>query len=188
MMALLLYWHMHHLLKRFGKTGAVLAIVLWAIGLQSLGNADDNSNGKIIDPRITGGRIGVGLNFPGAGLRWFPADRYAVEARFQYEKTALVVGPRVCRYVGSLGSLFPYIGLEGDYVRFKDEGVKSAGYAAGAFVGGEVYLRQRFSFQFDFGPVYVSLNDQIITITSGGIGFMLNFGLTYYFGGTGGGE
>jgi len=137
-----------------------------------------------VDPRIAGGRVGIGLNFPGAGLRWFFADRWAVEASVQYEKTALTAGPRLYCYIASLGSLFPYIGIEGDYAQFKDEGTKGVGYMAGGFVGGEVYLYRRFSLQFDFGPVFVSLGERNITnisIQSGGIGFMANFGLTYYF-------
>ena len=44
---------------------------------------------RSVDPRIAGGRLGVGVNFPGAGLRWFFADRWAAEANVQYEKTAL---------------------------------------------------------------------------------------------------
>jgi hypothetical protein len=139
-----------------------------------------------VDPRIAGGRIGMGLNFPGAGLRWFVVDRFAVEAKFQYEKAAMAAGPRMYLYISSLGSIFPYIGIEGVYAEFKDGVIKSTGYAAGGFIGGEVYLHRRFSLQFDFGPVYVSLKDteiSIQSIQSGGVGFIVNFGLTYYFGG-----
>ena len=98
--------------------------------------------------------------------------------------TGLTAGPRLYWYIASLGSLFPYIGIEGDYAEFKGEGTKGIGYMAGGFVGGEVYLYRRFSLQFDFGPVFVSLGERNITnvsIQSGGIGFMMNVGLTYYF-------
>lgn len=137
------------------------------------------------DPRIAGGRIGLGLNFPGAGLRWFVADRFAIEAKIQYEQTAMAAGPRVYVYVASLGGIFPYVGFEGDYGEYKDERVKSKGYAAAAYAGIEVYLQRQFSLQFDFGPVYVSLRDGTApsqSIQSGGLGFMVNFGLTYYLG------
>jgi len=136
-----------------------------------------------IDPRIAGGRIGVGVNFPGAALRWFVVDRFAVEAKFQYEKTTMAGGPRMYLYIASLENLFPYIGIEGDYGKYKDEKVESVGYAAGAFVGGEVYLFRRLSLQCDFGPVYVSLKDRELSIQSGGMGFMVNFGLTFYISG-----
>jgi len=117
------------------------------------------------------------------GLRWFVTDRWAVEAKYQYEKSAMAGGPRMYFYIASLGSIFPYVGIEGDYGKYRDEKVTSVGYAAGAFVGGEVYIYRRFSVQFDFGPVYVSLKDRELSIQSGGIGFMVNFGLTYYIGG-----
>ena len=136
------------------------------------------------DPRIAAGRMGVGLNYPGVGLRLFFADRYAVEAKAQYERPTLVAGPRLYGYIGSLGRLFPYAGLEGVYARFRENEVAANGYAAGAFVGGEIYIRSKCSIQFDFGSTYIFLADRNLSISVDGLRFTTNFGLNYYFGAT----
>jgi len=148
-----------------------------------------------VDSRIAAGRLGIGLNFPGIDARWFVGDKMAVEAKFQYEPTAMAVGPRLYYYLTPMANLFPYFGLEGAYVmnstdKAKDSGyiagdqtLKSTGFAAGGFMGTEIYVYNDISLQFDFGPVYVALANKDETLESGGIDFMINFGLTYYFGG-----
>jgi len=139
-----------------------------------------------VDPRIAGGRIGVGLNYLGPSFRCFIADRLSVEAKFQYRKTAMIAGPRLYCYFWQLGSIFPYFGIEGDCGSYKHKewGKRLTGYAAGGFIGAEVFLCRRLSVQVDCGPVYesfVHLNQTTHSSNDGGVEFAVNAGLTFYF-------
>jgi len=131
-----------------------------------------------IDPRVSRGRIGVGLNFPGLGARVLIGTGWLVEARIGYEREAQVVGGRIYRYVSPEGRIYPYVGLEGDYVWFKGDMVKAEGPAGEAFVGVEVFIRKNVSVQGDFGPAYVGVEGRRMTLD--GIRYVVNFGITYY--------
>ncbi len=125
------------------------------------------------------GRFGVGLNYPGLGVRALVGDDWIVEARGQYETTAQVAGGRLYYCVLPSGRLYPYVGLEADYVMFQDDVVDAGGFAAEAFAGLEYFVWERISLEFDFGPAYVGLSGG--GMSAGGIRFVVNFGLTYYF-------
>jgi hypothetical protein len=132
-----------------------------------------------VDPRVARGRFGIGLNAPGFGLRALIGGRWMVEAKGQYEKEAQSAGGRLYRYVFPAGRLYPYLGVEGSYVLFKDEGVDADGMVGEAYAGIEYFIWRKLSLQCDIGPAYVGLDGGGVSVS--GIRFIVNFGLTVYF-------
>ena len=128
------------------------------------------------------GAVAVGFNYPGLGIRYFPFDRYAVELRGQYEPGAFSTGGRFYRYFSLISGVFPYAGLEVDYASLKGKAANGQGVVAGLLAGGEYFLIRSFSLQFDFGPSYIYLKDARTSISVGGLEYIVNFGLNYYFG------
>jgi len=106
-------------------------------------------------------------------------ERWMVEARGQFEQDAQAWGGRAYLYVFPSGRIYPYLGVEGDYVMYKGEGLDAGGYLGEAFLGLEYFILKSLSLQFDFGPAYVGLNQAGISV--GGLRFVVNIGLTQYF-------
>ena len=132
------------------------------------------------DPRVAGGRFGLGVNFPGIGLRYFVFDLWAVEAIGQAESGVVVAGGRLCRYFGPLGRVAPYVGIEGDVGNYKSGDITTSGWA-GMVVGGiEYFVFPKFSVQVDVGPAYATMTHAKTDISASGIEFVVNLGLTYY--------
>ncbi len=128
------------------------------------------------------GSLGVGLNYPGAGVRYFLTDHLCAEVRGQYEESAYFGGARAMWYFPGASSVYPYLGAEGGYAGYKGDAAEAGGYAVALFAGGEYFMWPNVSAQFDFGPAYVGLEDGDWSISVSGIEFAVNFGLTYYFG------
>ena len=114
------------------------------------------------------GRVGININYPGIGLRWFMSDRWLLELRGQSADNIGVGGLRLCRYMGApQNKLRIFWGLETDYIRFKgtesSPGAKDAsqgnGFAGELLLGGELFVMKKVSLQVDFGPAYVYLAD-----------------------------
>jgi hypothetical protein len=159
---------------------SILAFLISIAAIPAAASPDSDASviPEPIDSRVSRGRIGVGLNFPGLGVRALIGTGWLVEARANYAKEARVVGGRVYRYVYPAGRIYPYLGLEGDYVWFRGDKVKAEGPAGEAFAGVEVFIRRNVSVQGDFGPSHVGLNGRRITLD--GIRYVVNFGITYY--------
>lgn len=135
-----------------------------------------------VDPGIVRGRMGIGLNTPGFGLRYFLSDRWTVEARAQFAGGVIVPGVRACRYFGPFGGVFPYVGVEGAYAFYSGADATASGPGFEVLGGAERFLWQRrISVQFDFGPAYVFLGDRNYDISASGIEFVFNVGLNVYF-------
>ena len=82
-----------------------------------------------------------------------------------------------------VGQLFPYLGLDLAYASYKGTR-KGVGFATDISLGGEMFLGQRVSFQFDFGPAFIYLSNSSDKVSASGLVFVVNFGLNYYFGST----
>jgi hypothetical protein len=128
-----------------------------------------------VDPRVALGRFGIGINSPGVGVRVLIDSRWMVEVKGQYEKVAQAVGGRMYRYVLPSGRVYPYLGVEGDYL------IAGAadGYAAEGFAGMEYFIFRKLSVQFDFGPAWVELGERAFSADE--IRYVVNLGVTYYF-------
>lgn len=130
------------------------------------------------------GRVGLSLNYPGVGARVCALDFMPVEARAQYEPGIAAVGVRISRRVLPVGRSFAYYGLEYAYLSFDTDIVQGRGNFGSAFVGVETFIRpDRVSFEFDFGPSYLWMRDRGMAVSVTGMDYVLNFGLSYYFGG-----
>lgn len=131
------------------------------------------------------GRWAAGINYPGVGVRYFTSDLVAIEAKAQAESEAKVFGGRLYRYLTPDHSgIHLFVGLEADYVLYDGKFSKGSGYAFEAFAGGEFFFARSLSFQMDAGPAYVTLEDDVSELNVGGIEYVVNFGINYYFGGT----
>jgi hypothetical protein len=128
------------------------------------------------------GPMALGLNYPGASLRFHLNERYALEGRFQAESGVWAGGVRGYRYFSTLGRVHPFAGLEGDYLGFKENAAKGSGFAGIAFAGGEYFFARRLSAQLDMGAGWLGLKDDATSLTDGGLEFVVNVGVNLYFG------
>jgi len=131
------------------------------------------------------GAWALGLNYPGASVRYFPADDKGLELLGQSQDGVFTGALRYYLYPASLRSGFisPYFAFEGDYLNFKGDYSKGKGWGCGAYAGAEYGLSPRFSAQADLGAMYVSLKDNSTDLSEGGLEFLLNLGFNFYFGG-----
>jgi len=129
------------------------------------------------------GTVGIDLNYPGLGIRYFTTDRLSWELRGQYEPGAPVVGVRGYYYQVFTPWAPTFLGIEADYIANKGRYSTAQGMAGMVFLGTEVLVRRCFSVQFDFGPAWIHLKDSAYDISQSGIEYVVNFGLNYYFGG-----
>ena len=127
------------------------------------------------------GRFGLGVNYPGVGIRYFLSEHYAAEARWQLEDTAFATGLRMYRYFDVSEHIPVFLGLENDYVEFKGDVAHGKGYAGELLAGLEYYPWRRLSIQFDFGPAYILLADHKYHVSRSGFAYVVNFGINYYF-------
>ena len=132
-----------------------------------------------VDPRVARGNIGVGLNYPGLGLRALVGTRWMVEARGQYEKEAQAFGGRAYLYVFPAGRVYPYLGAGGAWLKYIEGDYEAVGYLGEGFAGLEYFIFKSLSLQADFGPAYVGLGKSGVSVS--GLRYVVNFGLMYYF-------
>ncbi|MDI6792246.1 MAG: hypothetical protein QME81_05185 [bacterium] len=128
-------------------------------------------------------RWGVGANFPGVGLKYGINSQNTLEIRTQFGKDILVIGPRYYRNLNPEGQTVVFLGGEADYLSFKGEASEGSGFVLEAFVGGEYFTTPNLGLSLDIGPAYISLKDKDTSESEGGVDFVTNLGLTYYFGG-----
>lgn len=131
------------------------------------------------------GNWNLDLNYPGGGIRYFPADGRALEILAQAQDRVFTGVLRYYNYPSSLasGPVSPYIAVEGDYLSFKGKYSKGSGFGGGVYGGVEYFPWRSVSFQTELGAMYVSVKDKDTSISQGGLEFVLNFGINLYFGG-----
>ena len=166
---------------RSSPAGILKAALFICLGAFLLGGRAHASG---VEDEVGGGTFGLGLNYPGVGMRYFMNDRFALEAKAQKEQNVLVGGFRLYNYFRPAHGLFLILGVEGDYVHYKSDVSMGSGYAGGAFAGVELFVLPRVTLQADFGPTYVSLRDQNELISVGSIEYVVNFGINAYWGGS----
>ena len=155
------------------KAALVFALlVLGASGARAEFSTDD----------IGKGTFAVGVNYPGLGVKYFVTDNYAAELKGQGESGNDVGGLRGYRYFRPDPKIFLFVGLEGDYVRFRGDSSKGGGYLGEVFAGSEYFVLPHVGIQADLGPAYVDLKDTATSLSAGGIEFIFNVGINYYFG------
>jgi hypothetical protein len=131
------------------------------------------------------GSYNLGINYPGAALRYFVADGKALELFGQGQDRIFTGGVRYYRYLGGLARapLSPYLAGEAEYVSFKGKYSKGGGWGGGAYAGVEYRLSRSVSLQTDLGALYISVKDKDTSLIESGMEFVLNLGFNIYFGG-----
>ncbi|MDD5131036.1 MAG: hypothetical protein PHH44_00045 [bacterium] len=127
-------------------------------------------------------RWGVGLNYPGAGIKYLFNDKLSLELRGQFVDNIVVGGLRGNYYFNPESNAVLFMGIESDYVSFKGEESKGHGFAGELYLGIEFFLLSSFSLQADFGPAFITLTDQDSDLSVNGIEYVVNFGVNWYFG------
>ncbi len=127
-------------------------------------------------------RWGLGLNYPGAGIKYFFNDRLSLELRGQFAEDIVIGGLRSNYYFNPASNTTIFMGLESDYVVFKGEESKGNGFAEELYLGLEYFLLDHFSLQVDFGPAFIILKDKDSALSVNGIEYVVNFGTNWYFG------
>lgn len=138
------------------------------------------------EERPAQGKMGVGLNYPGASIKYLNLPgKWAVELKGQFGDDIVVVGPRGYYYFSSAGKAELFCGLEADYISFKGDNSEGSGLAGEVFVGGEYFVTPNLTIELDFGPAYISLKDSDTKEEESVVEYVVNAGITYYFGGGG---
>jgi hypothetical protein len=135
-----------------------------------------------VSAEVAKGDLGISLNYPGIGTRYFFSDKISGEIKAQIEKDIFVGGVRGYYYLSPKSQFLLFFGLEGDFTSFKGKESKGNGFAGEVFAGGEYFFARQFSFQFDFGPALISLKDDDTSVSVSGLEYVVNFGINYYFG------
>ena len=132
------------------------------------------------------GTVGLDLNYPGVGVRYFLQNQSAVEARGQFLGDTKLGGARVYQYFTDEyqkpRGLDLFMGVEADYVSFRGASSRGTGAAGEVFLGGEYFFSRRFSLQLDGGPAYMSIKDAGTSLGVSRFDVVVNFGINLYFG------
>ncbi|MEK7721626.1 MAG: hypothetical protein AAB359_04480, partial [Elusimicrobiota bacterium] len=129
----------------------------------------------------TAGNWALGGLYPGASLKYVTNSKTAWELRAQSGSGVFALGPRYYRYFIQASNPRLFFGIEADYLTFKGKVSKSTGYAGGAFVGGEVFLTKQLGLLLDFGPMYISLEDDKFSESASNIEYVMNMGVYWHF-------
>lgn len=131
--------------------------------------------------RSNPGTWAVGGLYPGASLKYVTAGKTAWELRAQSGSGVFAVGPRYYRYFSASGNPRLCFGFEADYITYKGNVSKSSGYAAGAFLGGEIFLTKHIGLLMDFGPMHISLSDGTYSQSASTLEYVMNMGIYWHF-------
>lgn len=133
-------------------------------------------------PPGASGRWAVGGIAYGVAVRYRTAGKAAWELKGQYASDVVIGGSRFYYYLGSGSGLALFCVLEGDYIGFKGRVSKGFGLAGGGGLGGEVMFTKNLAVSLDFGPVYLHLRDSEFSESAGGVEYVTNVGIYWYFG------
>lgn len=121
----------------------------------------------------------LGLVYPGAAIK-FMRGNHAWELRGQSGSGIFAAG---ARYYGYFTKSAPrlYWGVEADFIRFKGEESRGAGFAGGGFLGGEIPIGDRLGLAMDFGPMYINLAESDYSQSASSMEYVLNMAIYWNF-------
>ncbi len=132
-------------------------------------------------PPAAAGNWALGGLYPGASLKYITGGKSAWELRVQAGSGLLALGPRYYRYLTRDANPRLFLGIEADYITFKGEVSKGTGFAAGAFVGGEIFLTKQIGLLMDIGPMFINLKENDYSQSDSGMDYMVNMGIYWHF-------
>jgi len=122
----------------------------------------------------------MGVLYPGVALKYGAAGVNEWEIKAQSGSGILILGLRNYRYFTQTSPRL-FWGIGADYITFKGEESKGSGFAGEAFIGGEIFLTRQIGLLMDFGPMYISLNDNDFSESASGLEYVLNMGIYWHF-------
>lgn len=123
----------------------------------------------------------MGVLYPGVALKYGAASVSEWEIKTQSDSGILILGLRNYRYFTQASNPRLFYGIEADYITFKGKESKGLGFAGEAFIGGEIFLTKQIGLAMDFGPMYISLNDNKFSESVSGLEYVLNMGIYWHF-------
>ncbi len=120
-----------------------------------------------------------GILYPGVALKR-EINNHAWELKVQPGSGIFVGGARYYRYLKKT-SIKIFWGFETDYISFKGEESKGAGFAFGGFAGGEIPITRNIGLSADIGPMHINLSDSDYSQTAGGLEYILNMTVYWHF-------
>lgn len=168
---------------------AALLIVLFGLpGASSiaaenkLAQEEEQPRAQESESRDSGsGNWALGGLYSGGALKYVTGGKSAWELRAQSGSGILALGSRYYRYFTRDANPRLFYGIEGDYITFKGEESKGAGFAGGAFLGGEIFLTKQLGLLADVGPMYINLADSDYSQSAGNMEYVLNMALYWHF-------
>ena len=134
-------------------------------------------------------RLGIGLGWPYLSLKYGIVPNFSIEARGAAAEGIGAYGLRGYYNFNPYDRCVIFTGLGANYVNFSvpaddDDGedISGSGYTASIFVGGEYFINDNFTLTTDIGPTYISLTEREFDLNVGGIEFVANIGINFYFG------
>lgn len=127
------------------------------------------------------GNWALGGIYPGASLKYVTGGKSAWELKAQSGSGILAIGPRYYRYFTRAANPRLFFGMEADYITFKSKVSKGTGFAGGAFIGGEIFLTKQIGLLIDFGPMFLSLNENTYSQSDSGLDYVANIGIYWHF-------
>ncbi len=133
--------------------------------------------------------LAVGLDYTGVLFRKGFKSDYSAEAHYMFgeagpssdDVSTHVFGLRGYRHFRTDRRLQPFTGIEGGYVMAKTRIQRANGYLAGGFAGLEYYITRRITLGFDMGPYYIWVKENGLGVSGGGVDFILNSFVNFYF-------
>jgi hypothetical protein len=126
--------------------------------------------------------LGIALYYPGLGFRYGFNDRIAVEGRFQSESGINVTGARGYIYFGEKFGIPLFAGGGLHTISFAGEVSRGIGTALEGFAGGEYFVTDSFSVQFELLLAIISLSDSSYAVTDAAADIDYSIGINWYFG------
>ncbi|MBU2574133.1 MAG: CsgG/HfaB family protein [Elusimicrobia bacterium] len=127
------------------------------------------------------GNWALGGIYPGASLKYVTGGKSAWELRAQAGSGILALGPRYYRYFTRDANPRLFFGIEADYITFKGKESKGAGFAGGAFLGGEIFLTKQIGLLADVGPMYINLAETDYSQSASNMEYVLNMAIYWHF-------
>lgn len=166
----------------FRKACGVLAQNIYSVATTPLQLRQEVIADRLrVNKSSTPGYWAFGLVYPGAAIKYRTGGKTAWELKGEFGADVFAGGPRYYHYFNTGSALSLFCGAEADYIRFKGKISKGTGFAGGVFAGGEMTLNKRIGLSMDFGPMYVTLEDDKYLAAVSGVGYIVNMAVYWYF-------
>jgi len=113
--------------------------------------------------------LSIGLSYPGINVKYGFLNNLAVDLHYQGSTIAGIAGARALYYVLPTNTIIPYLGLEVDYLQYKNQQSNDwsiTGSYVGALLGIEYYFSRALSICTDIGYGNMSMASTTVSDVS----------------------